>query len=84
MVMENPMQLTMVSAVPFVSDAALCATKVENMGESAITTIPQKKRNTMNKIVLDDDMISGEIRQHIPDKESAITAVFLAPIFSEI
>ena len=77
------MQLTMVSAVPFVSDAALLATKVENIGESAITTIPQKKRKIMNKMALGVDIINGEIRQHNPDKESATVAVFLAPTFSE-
>ena len=45
MVMANPMQLTIVKAVPFISASAFCATKVEKRGESAMTTNPQKMRN---------------------------------------
>lgn len=44
MVIPNPMQLTMVSEVPFESDGAFCATSVENIGESAVTANPQIKR----------------------------------------
>lgn len=43
------MQLTMVSEVPLDCGGALCATKVENKGESAITTMPQHTRNDINK-----------------------------------
>ena len=83
-VIENPIQLTIVSAVPFVSDAALCATKVENIGESAITTMPQKKRNAMNTIVLGVVMMGGEIKQDKTENERATIAVFGAPTLREI
>jgi hypothetical protein len=43
MVIVNPIQFTMVKAVPFSFVGAFCATKVEKRGESAITTNPQKK-----------------------------------------
>lgn len=42
--MAKPTQFIMVSAVPFISVDAFCATRVENNGESAMTTIPQKMR----------------------------------------
>ena len=49
MVMEKPIQLTIVSEVPLASSATFCATRVENNGESAITTNPQKNKNAMRK-----------------------------------
>ena len=45
MVMENPMQVTTVMAVPLICIIAFCATNDENNGESAITTSPQKIKN---------------------------------------
>lgn len=48
--MENPIQFTIVKEVPLESSAAVCATKVENKGESAITEIPQMNRKVTNKI----------------------------------
>src|SRR2546421_153878 len=39
-VMANPAEVTMVSAVPLLSGGADCATRVENCGESATTVIP--------------------------------------------
>ena len=50
MVIAKPIQVTMVNAVPFKPAGAFCATSVENMGESAITTNPQKMMKTKNKI----------------------------------
>ena len=44
MVMAKPIQLTIVKDVPLDASGAFWATKVENKGESATTTIPQKKR----------------------------------------
>lgn len=44
-VMANPIQFTMVNAVPLFAASALPATSVENKGESAITTIPQNNKN---------------------------------------
>ena len=48
MVMEKPMQFTIVSEVPRDSSGAFWATKDENKGESAITESPQINRKTMN------------------------------------
>ena len=48
-VMEKPIQFTMVNAVPFNFGMAFCATRVENKGESAMTTIPQNNKNPKNK-----------------------------------
>lgn len=44
MVIKNPIQLTIVNAVPFTSEGALCASKVENNGESAMATIPHIRK----------------------------------------
>jgi hypothetical protein len=46
-VIEKPIQFTMVSAVPLEVSGAAYATRVEKSGESATTDIPQMKRNTM-------------------------------------
>ena len=48
--MAKPIQLTMVNAVPFESELMLCATRVENSGESAITAIPQITKKPKNSI----------------------------------
>jgi len=42
MVIAKPIQLTIVKAVPLFSAGAFFATSVENNGESAMTTNPQK------------------------------------------
>ena len=81
MVMKNPMQLTMVSAVPFNSRGAFCATRVEKRGESAMTTIPQKRRNGINIIRVSIENTSGEIRQQQHDNKSARDAICLKPDF---
>ena len=49
MVIKKPIQFTMVNAVPFSFEFEFCATKVENRGESAITTNPQKNKKITNK-----------------------------------
>ena len=49
MVIENPIQLTMVRADPTRSCGAVLATRVENCGESPDTTIPQKMITAKNK-----------------------------------
>ena len=46
MVIENPIQFTIVKAVPFTSGSAFWAISVENNGESAITKSPHIIRNT--------------------------------------
>ena len=48
MVMKKPIQLTIVRADPTKSFGAVCATRVENWGESPTTTIPQKIRKARN------------------------------------
>ena len=74
------MQVTMVMAVPLDSPEAFCATKVENMGESAITTNPQNRRNVIRMITEFILKTIGKTRQHIQESNKAINARFLAPI----
>lgn len=70
MVMENPIQLTMVNAVPLIFTGALAATKVENCGESAMTTIPQKSKKEINKTG-EKFHTKGDKRQHNPESVRA-------------
>jgi hypothetical protein len=44
MVIENPIQFTIVNAVPFKCGFVFWAIRVENRGESAMTTKPQNIR----------------------------------------
>ena len=76
--MAKPTELTSVSAVPFIFGAAFCATRVENKGESAITTRPQKIRK-VRKAGNEKDMVKGRSKQQTPEDASAITAIFFAP-----
>ena len=74
----------MVKAVPLNSDSALLATRVENKGESATTTIPQKMRNP-TKIEFDSiENNHGDRRQQIQENNKAINAVFFVPTFAAI
>lgn len=63
-VMLNPIQFTIVRAVPLFSAGADCATNVASIGESAITANPHISRNEMNKG--NDSMTKkkGESKQH--------------------
>ncbi len=79
MVSKKPIQFTMVSAVPLCSTGAFCAINVDNSGESAITTIPQKKRNPKNKISDVLLKIKGNNTQHKQDKHNEISAIFFTP-----
>ena len=81
--MENPMQFTMVREVPFISSRAFCATNVENKGESAMTTIPQKKRNVMSTGAEGLNRKMGENRQHRQDRNNDIMAILFVPKCSE-
>src|ERR1700754_1852157 len=76
---ENPIQFTMVNAVPFDRSGAYCATSVENMGESAITAMLQINRNTTKAIKELLNNSNGETKQHKQDNERAATAVLFAP-----
>jgi hypothetical protein len=66
-VMVNPIQFTMVSADPLLVSGAFLATKLENMGESAITKKLQQKRK--NKKANGDSLFikKGETKQQIDD-----------------
>ena len=77
------MQFTIVREVPLVSSGAVCATNVENKGESAITTRPQKNRKTINATGDGLSKKNGETIQHKPDKHNEIPAIFLAPYFCD-
>ena len=79
MVIAKPIQFTMVSEVPLVLSGAFCATSVENKGESAITTHPQKKRKQSKPATGAFTNISGESKQQEPDKNKQIDAIFFAP-----
>lgn len=76
-VIENPMLFTIVSDAPLDSAGAFCATNVENNGESAITTRPQKKRKISSTKAELLNKNSGERTQHKPDKNNEMVAIFL-------
>lgn len=79
MVMAKPIQLTMVNAVPLSSGMAFWATKVENKGESAITTIPQNTKKTKKSSRFPVKKTMGSKRQQHPESKRAVRAVFLVP-----
>lgn len=77
MVIEKPMQFTIVNDVPRDSSIALYATKVENNGESAITTRPQKnkkRRNTYSSLL---NKNNGETIQQRQERNNERVASFL-------
>lgn len=84
MVIENPMQFTIVRAVPLSSTGALWATIVEKSGESVMTVIPQKSKKTRNRFPYGMVNASGEMRQQHPERKSAVEAIFLVPKISDI
>lgn len=83
MVIKKPALVTIVSAVPFCSVDAFCATSVENIGESAITIHPQKTRKEI-KTIKENEKLNADKRQQIHEHNKAMKAVLLAPIFSDI
>lgn len=83
MVNEKPKQLVMVNKVPLLSIGAFCATKVENNGESAMMTIPQKSRKKNSKFTFAYMKNRGEARQQRVDKNKAEMATRLVPKCSE-
>jgi hypothetical protein len=82
-VMANPMQFTMVKAVPLYSRTELCATSVENNGESAITTMPQKIRKLWKTMGVAKTKKSGDNRQQQQLLANAAVATGFAPHFWE-
>ena len=79
MVIEKPMQFTIVIAVPLSVSGAFCAIKVENSGESAITTIPQKSKKSTKIVSFATRKKSGAIKQQIQESKSIEKAVLLVP-----
>lgn len=83
MVIKKPIQLAMVRLVPFKCAGAFCAINVENSGESATTTIPQKiKMQTINAV----DPIwkrIGERMQQKQERDRNSNANFLILYFLE-
>lgn len=78
-VILKPIQFTIVSAEPLFSGGADCATKVDSIGESAITLSPQIIRKNKNKGRDPIKKKTGEITQQISDTFSAKRAMFFAP-----
>ena len=81
MVMEKPMQLTMVNDVPLDCSGAFLAIKVENKGESATTVIPQKIKNEIRTKPEAAINIRGERIQQRQDKNKEIVAILFTPNF---
>ena len=83
MVMEKPMQVTIVMAVPFEAGIAFCATRLEKTGESVMTTKPQKIRKAMNagKGKLN---ARGDNKQQDADNNNAVKAVRGLPNLCEM
>ena len=70
MVIANPMLVTIVKAVPLYSGMAVCAIKVENCGESAITQMPH--RSIINvKAVTGHRKKLRDAKQHNPEHNKA-------------
>ena len=78
-VIEKPMQLTMVSDVPFDAGWAFCATNVENNGESAITAIPHINIKAINTAAEPLNSNNGDRKQQAHDTDNAIIAVVFTP-----
>ena len=78
-VIEKPIQFTIVNDVPLDSAGAFCATIVEKRGESAMTTNPQKKRNAIRTETELLNRNRGEAQQHRHDKNNERAAIFLTP-----
>ena len=81
--MLKPMQLTMVSEVPLDISGAFCATNVENKGESAITTTPQKNRKVNNNGTELTNKNNGDTKQHIQDNNKDAIAVLFTPRYCD-
>ena len=79
MVMENPIQVTIVMAVPFEAGGAFKATRPENTGESAITTNPQKNKKAISKGADVVNKKNGDNRQHKQERDKAMVAILFAP-----
>ena len=80
-VIENPIQFTIVSEDPLVSSGAFLATRVENNGESAITeTLHTNRKIRKVKLEFEKRKI-GERKQQEQEMVKAMDAIFFAPNF---
>jgi len=82
-VIANPIQFTIVNEVPRDSSGAFCAITVENRGESAITTRPQKNKNRSNTESTPLNRNSGENKQQRQERNSDTVAIFFGGNFCE-
>ena len=71
MVIEKPIQFTMVNAVPLSLSGAFSATKVEKSGESAMTTIPQKSKKRIKTVSFSIRKNNGAERQQLQESNNA-------------
>ena len=77
------MQFTIVSEEPLDSSGEFWATSVENNGESAITTRPQKNKNIISVAVELANRKNGEVMQHKHDSSKHEAAIFFTPKYCE-
>src|SRR5829696_1065844 len=82
-VMKNPMEVTIVSAVPLYCRIVDCATRVENCGESETTVVPQINKKKRNKGCT-RAKLSGAATQQKNDVTIEIKATLLLPILFEM
>lgn len=82
-VMANPIQFTIVSAVALDSAGAFFATRVENNGESATTAIPQIIKKPIKTAVDALEKINGENKQQQQDNNREIRATCFSPYFPD-
>ena len=75
---KKPIEFTIVSAVPLSSTGTHCATKVENIGESEITVIPQNRRKKINTPLDCTPNINGEIKQQLAESSIEVKAIRFA------
>lgn len=82
MVIAKPIDVTNVSAVPFLLASAVCETNAENCGESAITNEPQIN-NASKKRLGGSVKNNGDSKQQTIDPDKEKNATFALPSFAE-
>ena len=82
-VIANPIQFTIVNEDPRDSSGAFWAISVENNGESAITTRPQKNKNRSNAVIEVLNRNNGERRQQRQESNNDTVAIFFGCNFCD-
>lgn len=82
MVMAKPMDVTRVNAVPFRLLSAVCETRAENCGESAITKQLQIS-NAAKKNAGGNKKNNGDSKQQIHDPDKLTNATLALPTLRE-